>query len=697
MNAETARGGIKSPDASRTQSRLPWAALGQALLIACAGLPLLARCWDANFISYDDTAHIHDIPQVFGKAPIIDLFKTPTDTYLPITYISYRLDYELFGRRMHARGNENWAPPIRLMSWFYHSCAAVMLWRLLLLLGATAGEALFIALAFAAHPMACETVGWVSERKSALAAMFGFAALFAYLRGDGRPWRVPLTWLLYTLALFSKPSVLGLLPLFAILELYGGAAGVRGEQPLNLRPNRSWIGAGVRFLPLAAVAVFDLRMNLAGHASQLIPPPGGSALTGAMTDAEILLRYLRGFIAPTGLSIAYYVKPIVSLLDVRFSGYLALLALLAGGSIWLARSSSPSKNGSSAEILVETPGFKGVSTRCPKVFQRAGRRRAVLGWLWFVAALGTNLNLIGTPYPMQDRYLYFSMPGLLLVLVETAAGIQRRVPALRPASLRAAAAIAIVALCVLSFFRSEAFQSTLTLFTDAVQKQPLCSWARYGLTQAYAEEWARMSDTHDDPKLEELRATMRRLTEDERLAFLERCPDARRNRVYLPMALEAGKYAAEQKRFGDAEKYFKLCIAPPADLILDGKTQAAALRELARLALDSGAQAPDAGAQVRSAYALAEMALQQSIDIRYSMDESELPADQARENREAVDQSRLVRARAALAWAREASDKGDAVQAGKLRGVAKADLEAVPADSAYFQEARKMMKEASFE
>ena len=41
---------------------------------------------------------------------------------------------------------------------------------LMLLLGFRRIEALFIALFFAAHPMACETVAWVSERKNALAA-----------------------------------------------------------------------------------------------------------------------------------------------------------------------------------------------------------------------------------------------------------------------------------------------------------------------------------------------------------------------------------------------------------------------------------------------------------------------------------------------------------------------------------------------
>ena len=100
--------------------------------MAVAGLLLLTQCWNVRFLSYDDTAHIFDVPQILGKAPLLDLFKTPADTYLPITFISYRIDYVLFGQHLAPTGEENWAPVVRLMTCLYHVCAAIVLWRLLL-------------------------------------------------------------------------------------------------------------------------------------------------------------------------------------------------------------------------------------------------------------------------------------------------------------------------------------------------------------------------------------------------------------------------------------------------------------------------------------------------------------------------------------------------------------------------------------
>ena len=157
-----------SPAHIRTDALQPRGWRGEipcALLIAFASLTLIAKCWNANFLSYDDLVHIHDVPQIFGNGSVWDLFKVPDDTYRPITFLSYRLDYLLFGEWMQARW-DTWAPGIRIMNWVYHAAASIVLWRLLLEIGLGRGGALFVALVFAVHPTACESVCWVSERKN---------------------------------------------------------------------------------------------------------------------------------------------------------------------------------------------------------------------------------------------------------------------------------------------------------------------------------------------------------------------------------------------------------------------------------------------------------------------------------------------------------------------------------------------------
>ena len=46
---------------------------------------------------------------------------------------------------------------------------------------------------------------------------------------------------------------------------------------------------------------------------------------------------------------------------------------------------------------------------------QAGRRPwLITGWLWFIGAAGPNCNLIASAFPMQDRFIYLSLPGILL-------------------------------------------------------------------------------------------------------------------------------------------------------------------------------------------------------------------------------------------------------------------------------------------
>ena len=595
--------------------------LWQPALMALAGLLLLAQCWKAPFLTYDDPAHIFDVPQIYGKAPLLELFNTPSDTYRPITFISYRIDYVLFGPRSDSTASasdENWAPAVRLMTCLYHVCAAIVLWRLLLLIGASAGQALFIALVFAAHPMACETVCWVSERKNALAGLFGFASLFAYLRWEKTLLRVPITSVLYTLALFSKPTALGLLPLFPILELCGGAPGLRGEKPLSLRPNPAWTRAGLSLIPLVAVALFALRMNLIGHEATIIAPPGGSVFTALLTDTEILARYIGSMVAPVSLSIAYAVEPIVSLLSVRLLLYSLLLVAVVGGTIKLAHN----------------------------------RRRAVFGWLWFFIALVPCLNLISIFYPMQDRYVYLSMPGFFLALTESVLGISDRFPDLSPKMLRLAGALSIVAFSAIGVTRSAAFQSTQTLFEDAAAKQPDAAWSHYPLTQAYAQTWV---DTKDSKWLDKV--------QQQRELFLS-CPDATRHTVYTVVALQAGEFAAEHGDLPKAEGFFKLSAFPAPGVRVTAQTQSAALRDLAQLHLAVG--------KPSNAFKLAQEALKAG---------------------DAQDKSLLVRALAAVAWAK--TETGDTKS--RLLAGAKNDLQAITAESEAFQKAQAVLKDEVFE
>jgi len=610
----------------------------KVLLLAGLSLALIAGCWRAGFTAYDDTMHITENPHL--AAPVIDVLKpAPGSTYFPVTMLSYQLDHLLFAGWMPGTALRSWAPGVRLMTLFYHVLAALVVWRVLLRLRLSESVAFFIALVFAVHPLACETVCWTSERKNALAGLFGFAALWAYLAGDGRWWRMPGTLALYVLALASKPSALGLLPVFVVLELFGGAAGLAGAEAMCWRPGRAWVGIVERVAPLALAAALALVVNLAGHAATVIPPPGGSVFTAALTDLEILARYLYNLLLPVQLSAVYFVDPVRSLGDARVALYGLLLIALAALTIALA----------------------------------ANRRRAIFGWLWFVGALGPNLNLIAIPHLMQDRYLYLSTPGAFLILVEVVEGLRAR---LATGNWDAAAAAPglragyVAALVLLAALRGTVWNSMLGVFHDAVNRQPQAIFAYYGLGASYAQIREDGRERLSEAQNEKLRGLWLQAWKD----GVDRCPDAKRYACYLVMALNVGeefnRQAAQPADEGDrlrklqvAEYYWQMAAEPPREACDSPPARALALGYLASLSIEQGR--PD------RAYGFAEKAVALC---------DEPP-------------TRLVRARAAVRLAAALLRNGEEAAARTLLVQAREDASSIPPQADIYAKAQELLRD----
>jgi hypothetical protein len=555
MNAEIANDSLQ---------RAPW---WHGALIAVLGAPLLAGCLTASFLKYDDPVHTQERARPGDEAGAEELLRPKENaTYFPVTELSYRLDRALFESASKAAFG-SWAPAARLMTLLYHACAALLLWRIMLALRFSPLQALFMAAVFAAHPLACETVCWVSERKNALAGCFGFAALLAWLRLEGAWLRLPVTFGLYGLALLSKPSALGLLPIFVLVELFGGVRGIAGHtagqassgttpSPYPLpqgeggtlapwRTVRGWVKALAWSAPLAAAAGVVIALNLSGHEKTLLPPPGGTVFTAALTDLEILCRYLFNLAAPVALSAAYYVAPVTTLLDWRVAAYGGLLAALIAATVSAA----------------------------------GNRRRAVFGWLWFFAALGPSLNLIAISHLMNDRYIYLSTPGFLIVLVEVARGLQARWPAACGSVFRIGAPVYVALLLALASVRGAAWSNTLALFEDAVAKQPQSSFAHYCLGVSYAQAWHMMkNDARADAK--QTAEAHARWVEHWRKSV--ECPDADRALFYSMMANRVGEELQKAGDAAQAKRYFTMAANPPPQLPAQ-----AHFRERARASLEA--------------------------------------------------------------------------------------------------------------
>ena len=509
----------------------------RAALILLSTAFALIGCFSADFTSYDDPVHVAEAELPPGATILKFFIPKTTFTYLPVTLVSYKID-----KWLHSWWSEklfhSWAPAVRLDTALLHGCAALFLWRLLVRLRIPETRAFFIALLFACHPLACETICWVSERKNSVSSFFGFSAIWIQTRAFMAPaestrpaafaerWRIPGVCLFYALALMGKPTALGLLPVFLLLETAVVFPQVRSRltgksaasNAAPAKPLASYLGMAT----LVLIALACLRINISAHGSELSIPPGGSIFTALLTDLQIFSRYFYNLVCPVELSSSYYVDALRSLSDTRVWYYGGILASLIAFTIYFARN----------------------------------RWFCAFGWFWFFSALATNANIIAIIFWMQDRYVYLSTPGFLIAASECLAGLGQRLGDTRQRRMLGIAFGSIVAAVFMGISASRGFvwQSTFKLNRDATEKQPLSFFAHFSLSCTLYPPGSLMK-----PGTPEY-AAVHRAWQKELYTALYNCPDSERFNVKQAVAEELGKDAYGRGDADAAEKYFNVGI-----------------------------------------------------------------------------------------------------------------------------------------
>ncbi len=488
-------------------------------------------CWGAPFLMYDDVVHIVQNRLTQPGVPWGRVFQPDLSGafYYPLTLLVWRGAHGL-AELLPAwlLGPHAWATAVRSANLLLHAGAALFVWSIVRQLGGPRPLAGFVSALFALHPTVCESVGWAVETKTVLAACLGLGAVRVYLAAESGRGRAGAL-LLYVAALLAKPSALGLLPVVVVWEVLGrprfdsseverladAPSSAAGLRPLLLRALRNtlpWV------LVSAAAAGFFVSQSLGAHVL-MDAPLGGSLWHAALTDVVILWRYAAHFLWPAGLSACYYVEPVASILSPRLWGALFGLVLLVSVTFALAR----------------------------------GRRRLVaFAWLWFVGALGTNLNLVPLAFYMHDRYAYLSSAGCWLAVglalfsacesYNVAARVSRPVR-------RFAVVAAVLLLAGASGMRSRAFASSVALFADAVEKEPRSAYAHYYLSGALLR-WATQS------RGEAADAILREATRQLDLVFAS--PEFDTFAFPLDAHLMRAELFLKQNRVREAERHLRL-------------------------------------------------------------------------------------------------------------------------------------------
>lgn len=390
------------------------ASLGLFVLVAAPYAGVLS----ADFIFLDDRDYVRDNPSVNQGLTLSNVrwawITVHASNWHPLTWLSHMADATLWGPSPtgpHA------------INVFWHAANSVLVYWLFGRMTGQWGRSFALAALWGVHPLHVESVAWISERKTVLAAFFGLLSLLAYAAHVERGgWtRGGLTLLGFVASLLAKPMLAPLPFLMLLLDVWPLARRAKGA---------SWKGILAEKIPFFLLSVASSIITL-GAQSQARAHVAAISLPVRFFNAIYSYgEYARLTFCPDALYIARP-HPLGSFSRDAVGAYLALL--LAVTMVVLA----------------------------------ARRGYLIVGWLWFLGMMTPMIGLIQVgKQGMADRYMYWPMIGLLLMVVWLAADLADRVRA--PSWLRAA----VVSLTIIPFARKSVDQVAVwrdseTLFRHA--------------------------------------------------------------------------------------------------------------------------------------------------------------------------------------------------------------------------------------
>jgi len=375
--------------------------------------------------SYDSVTEVRDdtfIHQPRHLADVLTLRVLSMDVLdfnRPLQLLTLMVDSLLWGKNPAG---------YRFTNLLLHGAAVALLFRWLFLLTGSRRASLLAALLFAVHPLHCEAVVEISNRKDLLATLYllaGFNAAAAFQPGEKRTTWGPalLTVACLFLSVASKESgIAGPVVLAAYWFLF------RWENRQTRRPWQLLIAAST----LAVGTFLVLRFALEPHPSLIFDPPPSPIAPTALGWLNIQSRIW----AAEFLRIVW-----PSHLCADYGPYnLRILALAAAAIIASLRN-----------------------------------RKIALASALFVAAMLPVSNLLPIYRPMADRFLYLPMTGVALALAVALAALlgPRKKNRETAQTLISWAALAVIAvLAAVTLHQQPVWRNHATLWQETSLENP---------------------------------------------------------------------------------------------------------------------------------------------------------------------------------------------------------------------------------
>src|ERR1051326_2205979 len=327
-----------------------------------------------NFVNYDDPEYVSENPHVQTGLSVVNVawaFRTTFfENWHPLTWLSYLLDYQIFGLKPGA---------FHLVNLFFHGMNTLLLFAILNRITGARWPSAFVAVIFGLHPLHVESVAWVAERKDVLSVFFGLLTIWAYVRyterpkAKGGPYLAAL--LFFALSLMAKPMLVTLPFILLLLDFW----------PLGRMVNRSAIKDSLRLVLekgpfFALTGVSCVVTYLAQH--QAVATVAGLSMGKRLANAFVsYVRYVGKTFWPVDLAV-FYPHP------GQWPYWQVIGSVLVLGIITLL------------------------------VFRvRRERPYLLVGWLWFLGTLVPVIGLVQVGWQsLADRYTYFPLIGLLIII-----------------------------------------------------------------------------------------------------------------------------------------------------------------------------------------------------------------------------------------------------------------------------------------
>ncbi len=180
--SRTSAGRHEEMQGQASYRRIGVPALARLLPVAVlAAVPILLymRVCHFAFLNWDDQIYIIDNPWIQSlTVPNLRAILTPGTfelelLYIPVTYLSFMLEIAAFGLD---------AGSLHLTNVYLHAFNTILIFLMLQRLTRQPFPAFAAALLFAVHPLQVETVAWVMGRKDLLATCFSLMSILIWLR-----------------------------------------------------------------------------------------------------------------------------------------------------------------------------------------------------------------------------------------------------------------------------------------------------------------------------------------------------------------------------------------------------------------------------------------------------------------------------------------------------------------------------------